>query len=153
MTAPRRTTAGTTIRGERGAVALLATTLTLALVVFAVLVVTGVARVTTASAQARVAADASALAVLGGSVLTGGLGDPGTAAGEAAAIANHAELIDLDLQGWPIAVTVTVQVPLPWPLDLLRPVRGVASARLHQPEASPHQPEASPRQPEASPRR
>lgn len=78
------------------------------------------------------AADAAAIAVLGGSALAGGTGEPDVDAGQRVARANGAVLETLDLAGWPRSVIVTVRLPLhlPWAEAHLT---ARAAATLHPP--------------------
>lgn len=82
------------------------------------------------------AADAVALAVMSGSVLAGGDGQPALEAGRVVADANGTQLVAVDLAGWPTAVLVHLHlVPTAgWGAGgLLPPVTLVAAARLEPP--------------------
>ncbi|CAN5282777.1 hypothetical protein BH23ACT9_BH23ACT9_03440 [soil metagenome] len=120
-----------TSRGQRGAAALTSVLCTMALMALVVPLLLAVTGVLAAGSQARTAADAAAVAVLSGSVLAGGDGDPDTATGDRVARANGAALVAVDLAGWPTAVVVEVRVTAAgWLQDR---VTARAAARLEPP--------------------
>lgn len=116
---------------DRGAAAVVTTLWTVLLLslVWGLLVPT--ARVMVAADRARVAADAAALAVLSGSTLAGGTGQPALDAGRQVAVANGAALDSVDSTGWPVTVTATVVVDLDGIAGVLgRRLNTTAAARL-----------------------
>lgn len=82
------------------------------------------------------AADLTALAVLSGSILAGGDGEPDLTAGRDLARRMGVRLDAIDTGGWPVTVVVRVSRPPPVAMAGLR-ITAEAAAQLHPPAAAP----------------
>lgn len=124
-----------TRREEQGAAALLTTLLVTVMLTMTVVLTITTAHIMRGADVARVAADAAALAVLSGSPLAGGTGPPDLEKGREVAVANGAELVAVDRAGWPLRVTVTVEVGVSGlPSGVNPTLRARAAARLEPPD-------------------
>ncbi len=106
---------GAARQGDSGGVALLTVLGGMIVLVLALLMLSAALDLAHAHARASTAADAAALAAAGTSPLAGGSGNPGEAAAELA-YRNDAQLEHLDVQRWPLRVTVRVSAATRMPL-------------------------------------
>lgn len=119
---------------DRGTSALLTMAVVGAAALATGLLLAAAAGIVTASARAAVVADLAALAAADTSPLAADDGDP-EAAARAVAAANGAVLDDLDLDGWPVAVSARVRLPVSGMPSWWPAIAGNGAAALRPPPA------------------